>query len=127
MSGIIFGAGLALSALVMYILLDAMGYRGARLLTVTATVMLFVLAISAVPELISSVQIISESTGIGDTVGCAMRILGIGYVSGISYDVALDMGSKGLASAVMMLGRVEMLLVITPYVTEVVKLAVELI
>lgn len=127
MSGIFVGTGIALTALVLYVLLDAMGYRGARLLTLTATVMIYALAVSLIPELLSSIELISERTGIGETVRCAMRIIGIGYISGICYDASLDMGARGLASAVMTIGRIQMLLIVAPYVSEVIGLAAELI
>ena len=127
MMGAISAFGVALIGVFLSFLLSAMGYRGARLVSVSAALILLVVAAGGVGDLVAELEWISEAAGIGDIVAVALKIVGIGYVAGICYDVSLDMGERGVASAVLTVGRVEILLVIAPTLTDMLKLAIDML
>ena len=127
MSGAVSAVGIALVGIFLAFILSEVGYRGARLVAVSASVILLILASGKLSELIGELGWISEAAGIGDAAATALKIIGIGYVSGICYDVCLDMGQRGVASAVLIVGRVEILLVVAPMISEVLRLAADML
>lgn len=126
MNGILSGCGAALVGVFLSFILSAMGYRGARLVSVTAAVMLFIFAAGGIGEILSELSWISDTAGIGEIAAMALKIVGIGYVAGICYDICLDMGERGVASAVLTVGRVEILLVAAPVISDMLGLAVDM-
>lgn len=126
MNGVLTGCGAALVGVFLSFILSAMGYRGGRLVSVAASVMLFMFAAGGIGEILSELSWISDSAGLGEIAEAALKIVGIGYVAGICYDICLDMGERGVASAVLTVGRVEILLVSTPVISDMLMLAVDM-
>lgn len=127
MSSVLSAVGVALAGVFLAFILSEVGYRGARLVAVSASIVLLILASGKLSELIGELGWISEAAGIGDAAATALKIIGIGYVSGICYDVCLDMGQRGVASAVLTVGKVEILLVVAPMISEVLRLATNML
>lgn len=126
MSGVLAAAGIALAGVFLAFLLSEMGYRGARLVGVTAAVALLIYASGTMSEIIGELEWISDAAGISDVAEVALKVVGIGYVAGICYDVCLDMGQRGVAATVLTVGRVEILMVVVPIVSDILKLAVDM-
>lgn len=127
MSGILSACGLALVGALLSFILSAMGYSGARLVSVTASIMLLIASVGIVGEALAEVAWIGDAAGISEIASTALRVTGIGYVGGICYDVCLDMGERGIASAVLTVGRAEILLITAPVVSDILKLAVDML
>ena len=127
MSGILSACGIGLLGAFLSFILSVMGYSGSRLISVLSSIMLLIIAAGAIGDALSELAWISETAGIGEVAESALKVVGIGYVAGICYDVCLDMGERGIASAVLTVGRAEILLVVAPVVSEMLKLAINMI
>ena len=127
MSGVISACGVALLGVFLALLLSEAGCRGSRLVSISATLTLLLLALSRVSDVLSELEWLRDASGIDEVARLAIRIVGIGYIAGISYDIASDLGQHGVASSVLTVGRVEMLLATAPAVTEILRLASSMI
>lgn len=127
MTGILSACGIGLLGAFLSFILSEVGYRGARLVSVSASIVLLMLAAGGIGEVLSELAWISDAAGIGEVAAAALKIVGIGYVAGICYDVCLDMGERGIASAVLTVGRVEMLLIVAPTVSDILRLAADML
>jgi hypothetical protein len=56
-----------------------------------------------------------------------LKILGIGYLSGLSSDICKELGEAGIASVVVLLARLEILLIISPLIIKILTLGLELV
>ena len=127
MSGMLWAGGIALVGSFLSFLLSVMGYRGARLVSVAAALTLLLYAASGIGIVIKELGWLGDAVGISEVAAAALKIVGVGYISGICYDICLDMGERGVASAVLTVGRVEILLVVAPTVSEIMRLAVDML
>ncbi len=78
-------------------------------------------------RLFSGVLGLSEAAGISDVAACALKIVGVGYVFGISSEVATELGEGGVARTLLLLSKCEMLLIVLPYLNEILSFGMELI
>lgn len=121
MNALLSSAGISISAVFLSAILGEMGYKGARLISTTALVVVILCAAGSIAEILSVLGWLIDGEEIEGCVGSALKILGIGYISGICHDVSLEMGHKGIADSLLMVGRVEMLLVVAPALSEMLK------
>ena len=121
----ILGAGILL-AFTSFVLSE-LGFRGKR----TVSVLGLILILSSVGEgiggLLESVLGLCDTAGITDAAECAAKIVGAGYLFGICSDIASELGEPLVSKGLLTAGRVEMLLIATPYFVGVIKLGTELI
>ena len=127
MTGIISACGMGLLGAFLSFILSVMGYSGARLVSVCASIVLLMLSAGGIGEVLSQLAWISDVAEISEVVEAALKVVGIGYVAGICYDVCLDMGERGIASAVLTVGRVEILLIVAPTVSDILRLAIDML
>lgn len=127
MSGAMAAFGVAVVAVFVGFILSEMGYRGARLIGVAASIILPAYAVGRVPELLDAVGRISAEGVVGESVALALKVIGIGYIGGICYDTCIDMGYRGVANTVMTVGKIEILAAIMPAVSELLKLAIDML
>ena len=127
MSGVLMASGVALCCVFLCLLLQEAGYRGARLLSLAAVVTLLLFAVGSISDIFASLLPLIELGGISEAAECAMKVIGIGYVTGICRDISLDMGQQAVAGALLTVGRVEIILVILPAITDIVKMAINMI
>ena len=109
------------------ILLREMGWRHARAYSVVAAVILLSGIGDTLAELVSGLEIISGIDGVSDVALSALKVIGVGYVFGISESVAEELGERGVARAVSLAARLEMLLIALPYIRDILSLGLELI
>lgn len=117
---------LALTALVSSQLLRELGWRGVSAFAVCVSV---AVASSVLPRVVEVAELFgsfSTELGVDDVARDVLKIVGIGYLSGIVADVCRDMGEGSIASSVLTVGRVEMLAIAAPSFFEVIRLGMEL-
>ncbi len=114
------GVGILLA--VLGFLLREIGFRGAPLFGVMAITTLYIVVISRVETIIGSLNEISTLLGASELFLVATRIIGIGYITSLSSEMCKEIGDIGVARAVEMLGRVEILAVSIPYAVRIVEL-----
>lgn len=117
---------LALTALTASVLLRELGWRGVGVISVCVAV---ISAGTILPKLSAIVDVMggfSAETGVSDVSKTVLKIVGIGYLSGLVSEVCRDMGEGSIASSVLTVGRMEMLFVAAPSFFEVIRLGLEL-
>lgn len=119
--------GFALVGAITAFVLKAFGWRGAPLAAIAAVLLI----ISCFSDTFDKVREIFFVSGEGDGLFNAgeylMKILGIGYLSGICSDVCRELGETGIASAVTTVARLEAIAVLLPLILEIITLGLELV
>jgi hypothetical protein len=119
--------GAALTLAVIVFLLREVNFRAAGVIAVISAALLLLRSVGiyekAKDALISLPDGISES-GVFEAM---LKVTGLTYLYGISADVCRDLGEAGISKALEAVGRVEIMLIAVPYVTEIIMLGSELI
>lgn len=108
-------------------LLRSFGWRGAPVFAVLCVVLILSDTTAKISDTFSPLLLFSEDLGMKDSCEAALKILGLGYLYGISSDVIRELGENSIAKAVETVGRVEIIAVSLPYLEEIIRLGVELI
>lgn len=119
------GAGLVLG--ISAFILRSFGWRGAPVFAVICSVVLIAEAADGLGGIFSSIGFLYKQKGLDSAVRAALKVLGLGYLFGISSDVCRELGEAGIAKSLEVVGRVEIIAVIVPFLKEIVETGVELI
>ena len=119
--------GLVFIIAILAVLLGELGFRGARLVSALGTLAVVMMTLGLFGEVIGMLDGVIALGGIDEAARVAIKIIGVGYVFGVGSDICLDMGERGIAVAVLGVGRVEILLLALPFVIDVVEGAVAMI
>ena len=118
-------AAFGLLICILSLLLREAGFRGFRLVSLVGTVGLFGGAVIGMEGILDALLL---SERLGDSAGelsAIFKIVGVGAVFGIITDMARDMGELGVASALLVVGRVEIFALCLPYILRLLDLARE--
>ncbi|MBQ4071531.1 MAG: stage III sporulation AC/AD family protein [Clostridia bacterium] len=118
---------LVLVALASMLLLRELGWRATPLVAVCVTVGSLGMLMPYAEKLSEELGLLSEGVGAPETVRDILKVVGVGYLSGLVGEVCRSMGEASLASAVSLVGRAEMLIIAFPYFFETVTLGLELL
>lgn len=116
----------AMITLFLGFVLKEMGFHGSKLVVILGTVGAVGIGISLVGEIMKSFRVFGQDVE-NSTLKLMMKILGVGYVSGICSDICCDLGENGLSGAILQIGRLEMLLMCVPTVISIIEKGAELI
>ena len=117
--------GCVLVTLFLGVLLKELGFKGARLVFLLATVSLIGGAVIYIGE---AVSLLPGIDAIGREYAVAMlKIVGVGYAFGICSDICTELGETSLGGAVCMFGRVEIIALSIPYIKMIVEKGIDLI
>lgn len=119
--------GLALLGAFLAFTVKAFGWKGAPLVAVGAIVALLSLISAEVGKISQIFDTVSGVSGMKETTETLLKVLFVGYVSGISADVCRELGEAGIASAVHLCARIEVLIIISPLLLEILGLGLELV
>ena len=120
-------AAIALLLSVLGYLLSELGWRGKRVFGALGCVSLLLLLSDGLGSIASEMNEICEIGGVSDTARTALKVVFSGYVFGFCSDTASELGENGISSAVNIAGRVEVLLIVLPYLSDVFHSVVEVI
>ena len=101
--------------------LKSLGWRGVPVFISVGFVFLISIVGEELGAIFASVSELTEPLGGGDTVRAAIKIIGLGYLFGISGDICRELEAGGLAKAVDVVGRVEIIAVVLPYFREIIE------
>ena len=117
--------GYAFITLFLVVILREVGFRGARLISLVGVVGLLSACVVGIESLGAAFDKIGQ--GVPDEYAVAvMKIMGVGYASGICSDVCLELGEVGLSGAVSLFGRIEMLAISAPMAVSIFERGLEL-
>ena len=117
----------AIISVLLSVLLGSLGFKSKGLfITLVALIMLGVLG-DGLSNVFGEILSFSEMAGITDAAKSALRVIGLGYVFSFTSEICLSLGEPLIASVVTAAGRVQLLVVVYPYIEDVVKLGSELL
>ncbi|MBQ8322045.1 MAG: hypothetical protein IJX92_06745 [Clostridia bacterium] len=119
--------GLGLVAAVAAQLLGEGGFKGKRFFSVLCILLLLSFAEEGIEMLAKEVIGLTEIGAASDVAKCALKIVGIGYVFGLSSDTLSELGEGGMAKALVTVGRIEILATVFPYFKDMLELGTGLI
>ena len=120
----IIGALLMLAASVL--ILKCFGFKGAPVVGAVAMITLSTSLFERLPQFLSLFEQLRSFVQ-ARYVDSAVRIVGIGYLGGISADLCRELGEGGIAKCVNTVARLEVITIATPYVAEIFASLTELI
>ena len=119
--------GLALIGAVISFVLKAFGWRGAPLAAIATVLSLLSLFSDGFGKIGELFNIAEEVDGVYTVSEYLLKILGIGYLSGICSDICKELGEAAIASTVVTVARLESLVILFPLITEIMTLGLELV
>lgn len=119
--------GVALVSAVAAQLLGEGGFKGKRFFSVFCILLLLSFAEEGISKLAKEILGLTEIGAASDVAKCALKIVGIGYVFGIGSDTLSELGEGGMAKALIMVGRIEILVAVLPYFKDILELGTGLI
>lgn len=113
---------------VMAMLLRSFGFRGAAAFALLGVAVLLSAMAGELGELLSLMGLRDAVSGdAARYAGDVARVVGTGYLFGICADVCGELGEAGIARAVTLCGRIEVLLISAPYFSAILEMGGELI
>ena len=106
------------------VLLKNLGWRGASVFTSLGIVVI----LSEMRNIFPEIEKLSELwLTLGDGGVAMLKILGLGYLFGISAEISLELGEAGIDSALTLAGRFEIIAIAIPFISEIFSLALSLV
>lgn len=118
---------LALIGALSFFILSELKWRAAPVLALICFIGLLTLAQPYAKELGGAVGAIADSAGVSESAVAVMKIVGVGYLAGITADVCAELGVPRIGSAVTLVARIEIIAVAAPYFAGILKMGAELI
>ena len=117
----------ALASAALAFILSSYGYRDKRLFSTLAATALLSFGLFLFSGAKDAILSLARLTGLGELAATALKTVGVGYVFGIASDVSRELGEGGIASALTVVGRIEIFVTVLPYIVRVVELGVDAI
>lgn len=118
------GLMLAASAVV---LLKNLGFKGAAVVAAAAAVF-FVRSFDGVFEAIGETySYISLRADVSEYAAAALKVVGIGYLSGICADVCRELGESGIAKCIGVIAKLEFVAIAAPFIRDILELSLKFI
>ena len=117
----------ALICAILCVILDSMGFRSKGLFATLSALILFSMLGENLSQIFSGILQLSERTGITAAAKTALKAVGLGYIFGITADICDSLGERTIATALTLVGRLQIFLVAYPYFEKIVALGIELI
>lgn len=127
MTDILGTVGVVLTLVFLAFMLRELGFRGGGLISCVGIVGLFMLSVKGIGYFFDGLSVGLPGAELGAIISSVLKVLGVGYLFGICADICRQIGEGGIASAVLMMGRVEILLLCLPYIRRIIELSGELV
>ncbi len=117
----------ALVCVLLSALLSGLGFKSKGLFATLAALMMLGAMTDGISEVFGGILSFASTAGITDAAKTALRVVGLGYVFGFTSEICLSLGEPLIASIVTAAGRIQLIVVVYPYIEGVVKLGGELL
>ncbi len=106
------------------VLLKNLGWRGAPVFAALG----FAVLLGELPRHLSEIAKLSFGWEVlGESAAAIFKIIGIGYLFGISSEICRELGESGISTALSLVGRFEIIAVALPFISEIFSLAMSLV
>ncbi len=113
--------GIGILVAVISFLLSELGFRGKRALGTLGVVLFLLVFIDLAKDAITKIADIPISEQGRKSFSSALKIIGVGHAFGISGDICTELSEGGVASMLLLIGRLEIVLIIIPYLRDLVE------
>ena len=114
--------GVGVIAALVGSLLSEMGCKAKKIFIVLSAVILLLGLCTEVFSILSELLSLGNDTGVGEATRAALKIVGIGYVYGISSEICEELGETRIAGILGLSARVETFLVTLPFLKRIVEM-----
>ncbi len=107
-------------------LLSELGFKGKKIYSTLGICLLLLYFVSSFGDFISKLMSVDVGKEGGEAIKAALKILGISQACSLASEVAGELSERGVASALMLVGKLEILLVSLPYIEKMISFARDL-
>lgn len=118
---------LAIVAALSFFILSELKWRGAPVLVILCAVGIISVAEPHALKISGVLHDLADSSGITDSLSAVLKVVGIGYLAGISSDVCSELGAARVGNAVTLIARLEIIAVAAPFFMGILDMGRELI
>lgn len=118
--------GAAILICICAFLLKSLGARTAAVFSALCIVIIMIEGVGRVSGLLSSLFLVIP-TAHSDILSACLKVVGAGYLFGVTSDVCRTLSETEIAKAVETVGRVEIILLVLPFVKEIIDMGAELL
>ena len=104
-------------------LLSELGFKGKRIYGALGICLLLLYFLSSFGDVLSVITSYDVGEGTGEAIRCALKIIGIAEAFSLAAEVATELSERGVASALGLIGKLEIFLISLPYVEKMISLA----
>ena len=105
--------GGALLAAIVGFVLSELGFRGKRVVSSFVIIIFLLFFVDAAADAVSMILAIPIDEE-REAINIALKIVGVGHAFNICADVCAELSEAGLATAITLVGRIEILLIVLP-------------
>ena len=105
--------GGALLAAIVGFVLSELGFRGKRVVSSFVIIIFLLFFVDAAADAVSMILAIPIDEE-REAINVALKIVGVGHAFNICADVCAELSETGLAAALALVGRIEILLIVLP-------------
>ena len=105
--------GGALLAAIVGFVLSELGFRGKRVVSSFVIIIFLLFFVDAAADAVSMILAIPIDEE-REAINVALKIVGVGHAFNICADVCAELSETGLATALALVGRIEILLIVIP-------------
>ena len=120
-------SAIALLTTIMGVVLSELGFKSRRLISIFGMLIILIGSISALETFMSEIMRISEAANMTDAARCALKTVGVGYLFGFVSSVLSELNENTLAYTVSIVSRLEIMLLVLPYLKKIINLGLELL
>ena len=118
--------GIAIIAAVMGYLLSELGFRGKRAFSVLCSVIFLLVFIDVAKDVIAEIGCLSLGDEGQRMFSSALKVVGIGHAFGISSEICSELSEGAIASVLTLVGKLEIVIIIIPYIRDLLEYAGEI-
>ena len=109
------------------LILRNLGWKGVPCFLALCLVLILSQLPGGIHKITSSLASLTNYGELSEILRGAVKIVGVGYLFGICADVCRELGENGIAKAVEVVGRVEIILIVMPFLMDIINLGVDLL
>lgn len=118
---------IALISVFVIAVLKEIGLRSVGAISAICAAVIFSLASELLFDGVGTIKEISQIAGVAKETADILKVIGVGYVFGFCSDVCAELGDAGTASALTLVGRLEVVGIALPYFKRLIDLGVSLL
>ena len=114
----LWACGIGILVAVMGFILSELGFRGKRVFSTLAIVLFLLVFIDLAKDIILELKALPIGEDGVAALSSALKIIGVGHAFGISSDICTELSEVGVASVLLLIGKLEIAIIILPHFKE---------